>query len=152
MPSQFVYADIAEDGSLVETIETIEALQKYIEKFHNEFHVEFKTYAILSNEYTSASTTLDFPISVNEVAQQLVDLDEQASYIKAQNDALASKTLHTTEAVELLIKEHSKDSFILTKVSGLNVYHLVFDENRHGSFSLPVSQSVIGDILFGDED
>jgi hypothetical protein len=154
MATSFVYVDIAEDGSLVETIETIEALQEYIEKFHNEFPVQFNTYVILSNEYTSASTTLDFPISVNEVAHQLVDLDEQASNIKAQNDALSAKTLHTIEAVSSLIKEHSNRPFTITQIDAENVYVLVewsIDAEvplRHGSFSLPVSQNTIGDILF----
>ena len=152
MTTSFVYADIAEDGSLVETIETIEALNDYIARRDTKFPVNSKVLVSLSNAYADVDHYLEFPISVNGLQFVLDELDEQASYIKAQNDALASETLHTTEAVELLIKEHSKDSFILTKVSGLNVYHLVFDENRHGSFSLPVSQSTIGDILFDDED
>jgi hypothetical protein len=154
MVTPLVYSDIAEDGSLVEAIETIEALQKYVNKFASttEHSVEFETYVILSNEYTSGNTTISFPIPVNELQHQLNYLAEEAARIKAENDALATKTLGTTKDVELLIKEHTSEGFILNKISGLNVYHLVFDANRHGSFSLPVSRSTIGDILFGDED
>lgn len=77
-----VYADIAEDGSLVETIETIEALKNYIDKFCSEFPVKIQVSAILStNQVYGDDYTVEFPVSINELQHKLNDLQsESASY------------------------------------------------------------------------
>jgi hypothetical protein len=55
--------------------------------------------------------------------------------------------------VEVFVKEHSNTHFLISKIQGENLYVLLLrDTGEHGSFSLPVSPSTIGKILFEDED
>ena len=74
-----VYSDVADDGSLIETIAD---LKNYIEKFNSEFPIKIQVSAILStNQVYGNDYTIEFPVSINELQYKLNDLQaESASY------------------------------------------------------------------------
>lgn len=150
MATSFVYADIAEDGSLVEAIETIEALQEYITKVEPHFPVNIKHSVVLANEYAASSTHLAFPIPINELTHQLNDLDFRATCTKCEQDKFESRVFETID--DFVAEWGTTEYLTVSQVPDLENVYVVFDSQtgKHGSFSLPVKQSVIADILLAD--
>ena len=83
-----IYADLAEDGTLVETISTIEDLKKYTYNFNNEFPVtltsNFCIFVSLSCEGT-ATHYVNLPTSISELQLILDELEDEVNFNKKED-------------------------------------------------------------------